>query len=176
MHLHQTVSKFTARWVKEVLPATHPSRVTLRLVASGSRKPTPEEEQAAVELDDPRLSLASAGVSSGCSLLAYVAALPAGAGMARCVAALLTHTLAIPGGLSASRSSHSSPKQKGRSTFGELLASRGVVVDRRLLTRAYLRYEAGIRDAVLTADGALAEELYEATARSCWRLTRSVEL
>jgi hypothetical protein len=50
-----------------------PSLLNLYLVPCGSRKPTAEEEKAAVLLDDPRLSLVAAGVTDGCSLLAYVA-------------------------------------------------------------------------------------------------------
>ena len=47
--------------------------VTLRLVACGARKPSAAEEAAAAEPDDPRLTLAEAGVLDGCSLLAFVA-------------------------------------------------------------------------------------------------------
>ena len=71
--LQQTVSKFTARWMAQAKLDVDPSRVTLRLVACGPRKPSEAEEAAAAVLDDPRLTLAAAGVSDGCSLLAYVA-------------------------------------------------------------------------------------------------------
>jgi hypothetical protein len=71
--LQQTVSKFTARWMAQAKLDVDPSRVTLRLVACGARKPSSAEEAAAAVLDDPRLTLAAAGVSDGCSLLAYVA-------------------------------------------------------------------------------------------------------
>ena len=71
--LQQSVSKFTARWVVEEGLTVRPSLVTLRLVACGPRKPSEEEEAAAAVLDDPRLTLAAAGVNDGCSLLAYVA-------------------------------------------------------------------------------------------------------
>ncbi len=71
--LQQSVSDFKARWVSEEQLDVRPSRVTLRLVACGARKPSAAEEAAAVELDDPRLTLAEAGVTAGCSLLAFVA-------------------------------------------------------------------------------------------------------
>jgi len=67
--LQQTVSKLTARWVALAKLDVDPSLVTLRLVRCGSRKPTTEDEKAAVVLDDPRLSLVAAGVTEGCSLL-----------------------------------------------------------------------------------------------------------
>jgi hypothetical protein len=60
------------RWVSEEKLDVRPSLVTLRLVASGARKPTAEEEQAAVELD-PFDTLAAAGITDSCTLLAYVA-------------------------------------------------------------------------------------------------------
>ena len=69
--LQQTVSKFIARWVAEEKLDVRPSFVTLR--RCDSLKPTAEEEAAAVVLDDPRLTLAAAGVTDGCSLLAFVA-------------------------------------------------------------------------------------------------------
>ena len=71
--LQQTVSKFKARWVAQAKLDVDPSLVTLRLVARGARKPTAKQEAKAKELDDPRLSLADAGVTDGCSLLAFVA-------------------------------------------------------------------------------------------------------
>ena len=71
--LQQTVSKFKARWVAQAKLDVDPSLVTLRLVACGARKPSAAEEAAAAELDDPRLTLAEAGVLDGCSLLAFVA-------------------------------------------------------------------------------------------------------
>ena len=71
--LLQTVDHFIARWVFEEKLDVRPSRVTLRLVACGARKPSAAEEAAAAELDDPRLTLAEAGVLDGCSLLAKVA-------------------------------------------------------------------------------------------------------
>ncbi len=69
----QTVDDFIARWMAQAKLDVDPSRVTLRLVACGARKPSAAEEAAAAELDDPRLTLAAAGISDGCSLLAYVA-------------------------------------------------------------------------------------------------------
>jgi hypothetical protein len=71
--LQQTVSDFKARWVSEEKLDVRPSLVTLRLVACGARKPSAAEEAAAALLDDPRLTLAEAGVTAGCSLLAFVA-------------------------------------------------------------------------------------------------------
>ena len=71
--LQQTVSKFIARWMAQAKLDVDPSRVTLRLVACGARKPSAAEEAAAALLDDPRLTLAEAGVTAGCSLLAFVA-------------------------------------------------------------------------------------------------------
>ena len=71
--LEQTVSKFIARWVAQAKLDVDPSLVSLRLVKCSARKPSAEEEKLAVELDDPRLSLAEAGITDGCSLLAFVA-------------------------------------------------------------------------------------------------------
>ena len=68
-----TVDGFIARWVAQAKLDVDPSLVTLRLVKCGARKPSAEEEQLAVELDDPRLSLDEAGITDGCSLLAFVA-------------------------------------------------------------------------------------------------------
>jgi hypothetical protein len=70
--VQQTVSKFISRWVAQAKLDVGPSVVTLRLVACGARKPTAEEEQAAVELD-PFDTLAAAGITDSCKLLAYVA-------------------------------------------------------------------------------------------------------
>ena len=68
-----TVDEFIARWVvSEKLDVT-PSLVSLRLVKCGARKPRAAEEKQAVELDDPRLNLAEAGITDGCSLLAFIA-------------------------------------------------------------------------------------------------------
>jgi hypothetical protein len=47
----QSVDDFTARYVAQAKLDVDPSLVTLRLVWSGSRKPTAEEEAAAVVLD-----------------------------------------------------------------------------------------------------------------------------
>ena len=68
-----TVDGFIARWVAQEKLDAAPSLVSLRLVKCGARKPSAEEEKQAVELDDPRLSLAEAGITDGCSLLAFVA-------------------------------------------------------------------------------------------------------
>ena len=69
----QLVAEFIARWVAQAKLDVDPSLVSLRLVKCGARKPSAEEEKQAVELDDPRLSLAEAGITDGCSLLAFVA-------------------------------------------------------------------------------------------------------
>ena len=71
--LQQAVSDFKARWLAQAKLDVDPALVTLRLVACGARKPSAAEEAAAAELDDPRLTLAEAGVRDGSSLLAFVA-------------------------------------------------------------------------------------------------------
>ena len=70
--LQQTVDDFKARWVSQAKLDVDPSLVTLRLVESSSAEPTPEEEAVAKELR-PRLTLAAAGITDSCSLLAFVA-------------------------------------------------------------------------------------------------------
>ena len=67
----QSVDDFTARWVADEKLDVRPSLVTLRLVHVSAEEPTAEEEEAAVVLR-PRLSLAAAGLTNGCSLLAFV--------------------------------------------------------------------------------------------------------
>ena len=69
----QSVSKFIARWMAQAKLDLDPSLVTLRLVKCGARKPTAKQEAKAKQLDDPRLTLAEAGLTDGCSLLAFVA-------------------------------------------------------------------------------------------------------
>ena len=71
--LEQTVSKFITRWVAQAKLDVDPSLVTLRLVKCGARKPEIVDEAKAEVLDDPRLTLAAAGLTDGCSLLAFVA-------------------------------------------------------------------------------------------------------
>ena len=71
--LQQTVDDFKARWVVEEGLTVRPSLVTLRLVKCGARKPEADDEAKADVLDDPRLTLASAGLTEGCSLLAFTA-------------------------------------------------------------------------------------------------------
>ena len=66
----QSVDDFKALWMAVAKMDVDPSLVTLHLVRCGSRKPTAEEEEEAVVLDDPRLTLAAAGVTDGCLLLA----------------------------------------------------------------------------------------------------------
>ena len=74
--LQQTVSKFIARWVAHKRLELPPSLVTLRLVDSSDAAPTPEQEAVArgAKALCPRLTLAAAGLTHGCSLLASVAA------------------------------------------------------------------------------------------------------
>ena len=68
--LEQTVSKFITRWIAQAKLDVDPSLVTLRLVKSSEAEPKPKEEAIAKELR-PRLTLASAGLTDGCSLLAF---------------------------------------------------------------------------------------------------------
>ena len=68
----QLVAEFIARWVAQEKLDAAPSLVTLRLVKCGARKPSAVEEKQAVEID-PFDTLAVAGVSDNCKLLAYVA-------------------------------------------------------------------------------------------------------
>ena len=70
--LEQTVSKFIARWIAQEQLDVRPSLVTLRLVKRGAGKPTAKQEAKAKVLDDPRLTLAAACLTDGCSLLAFV--------------------------------------------------------------------------------------------------------
>ena len=86
----QTVDDFIARWMAQAKLDVDPSRVTLRLVACGARKPSAAEEAAAAELDDPSLTLAAAGVTGTAWMLAKVA----GACNLR-VALLLAHVLSV---------------------------------------------------------------------------------
>ena len=70
----QTVDDFIANWVAQEQLGVRPSLVTLRLVESSGAEPTPDEEAMAknkAELS-PRLTLAAAGLTDGCSLLAFV--------------------------------------------------------------------------------------------------------
>ena len=71
--LEQTVDDFKPRWVAQAKLDVDPSLVTLRLVKRGAGKPTAKQEVNAKVLDDPRLTLAAAGLTDGCSLLAFVA-------------------------------------------------------------------------------------------------------
>jgi hypothetical protein len=68
--LEQTVSKFITRWIAQAKLDVDPSLVTLRLVKSSEAEPKPKEEAIAKELR-PRLTLAAAGLTDGCSLLAF---------------------------------------------------------------------------------------------------------
>jgi ferric-dicitrate binding protein FerR (iron transport regulator) len=70
--LMQTVDDFIARWMAQAKLDVDPSRVTLRLVRCAGEEPTAEEEAAATVLS-PRRKLREAGVTAGCSLLAFVA-------------------------------------------------------------------------------------------------------
>jgi len=69
----QTVDDFIARWIAQAKLDVDPSLVTLRMVKCGSGNPTAKQEAKAKALDDPRLTLAGAGLTDGCSLLAFVA-------------------------------------------------------------------------------------------------------
>ena len=80
----QLVAELIARWVAQAKLDVDPSLVTLRLVPCGMRKPADAEEAAAAVLDNPRLTLDAAGITDGCSLLAFVA----GALHPRCASAL----------------------------------------------------------------------------------------
>jgi hypothetical protein len=68
----QLVAELIARWVAQEKLDVGPSLVTLRLVKCSGPEPTPGEESEAKVLS-PRLKLADAGVTDGCSLLAFVA-------------------------------------------------------------------------------------------------------
>ena len=68
----QLVAELIARWVAEEKLDVRPSLVTLRLVKSSEAEPKPKEEAIAKELR-PRLTLAAAGLTVGCSLLAFFA-------------------------------------------------------------------------------------------------------
>ena len=71
--LQQTVHGLKASWAAEELPSVRPSLITLRLLLSCTGdEPTADDELAAKVLQ-PRLTLAAAGVTDGCSLLASVA-------------------------------------------------------------------------------------------------------
>jgi hypothetical protein len=68
----QLVAEFIARWIAQEKLDVSRSLVTLRLVKCADSEPTVEEEADAEQLR-PRLTLAAAGVTDGCSLLlAYV--------------------------------------------------------------------------------------------------------
>ncbi len=86
----QTVDDFKARWVAQAKLDVDPSLVTLRLVKCGARKPAIVDEAKAEVLDDPRLTLAAAGLTDGCSLLAFVVGTKASA-------ELVAHSTSVPG-------------------------------------------------------------------------------
>ena len=67
--LRMTVSAFKLLWMAKAKLDVDPSLVALRLVRCCSRKPVAEEEEAAVLLDDPSLSLGEAGVTDTAWLL-----------------------------------------------------------------------------------------------------------
>ena len=70
--LLQTVDALTESWAAEELPSVRPSLITLRLLMSCTGdEPTADDELTAKVLQ-PRLTLAAAGVTDGCSLLASV--------------------------------------------------------------------------------------------------------
>jgi hypothetical protein len=69
-----TVEDVKERWANQAnLKVTDLSHVTLRLAKCGAHKPTPAEEVASVELDDPSLTLADAGITGTAWLLAETA-------------------------------------------------------------------------------------------------------
>ena len=71
--LQQTVDDFKASWAAKAKLDVDPSLITLRLLVSCTGdEPTAVDELAAKVLQ-PRLTLAAAGVTDGCSLLASVA-------------------------------------------------------------------------------------------------------
>ena len=67
--LQQTVDDFKASWASAESPGVRPGLIFLRLVNFDGDEPT-EEEEAAAKLLLPRLTLAAAGVTDGCLLLA----------------------------------------------------------------------------------------------------------
>ena len=71
--LQETVSKFKARWAAQEELKVRAARITLSVVKCGSGKPSAAEEAASVELDDPSLTLAAAGVTGTAWMLAKVA-------------------------------------------------------------------------------------------------------
>ena len=68
-----TVDEFIAHWVAQEKLDAAPSLVSLRLVKCGARKPSAEEEEQAVELDDPSLNLADMDITGTAWLLAFIA-------------------------------------------------------------------------------------------------------
>ena len=71
--LLQTVDALTESWAAKAKLDVDPSLITLRLLVSCTGdEPTADDELAAKVLQ-PRLTLAAAGVTDGCSLLASVA-------------------------------------------------------------------------------------------------------
>ena len=72
----ETVDDFKARWVAKAKLGVDPSLVTLRLVKRGAGEPTAKQEAKAKVLEDPRLTLAAAGVTNGSSMLADAVQLP----------------------------------------------------------------------------------------------------
>jgi hypothetical protein len=67
----QLVAELIARWVAQAKLDVDLSLVTLRLVKSSEAEPKADEEANAKELR-PRLTLAAAGLTDGCSLLVFV--------------------------------------------------------------------------------------------------------
>lgn len=69
-----TVEDVKERWAKQaLLDVRDLARVTLRLAKCGAGKPSAAEEVAAVELDDPSLTLVDAGITGTTWLLADTA-------------------------------------------------------------------------------------------------------
>ena len=70
--LRQTVDDLKSSWAAEEMPGARPGFILLRLVHFEGVEPT-EAEEAAAKVLLPRLTLAAAGVTDGCLLLASVA-------------------------------------------------------------------------------------------------------
>ena len=71
----ELVAELIARWMAQAKLDMDPSLVTLRLVESSGAEPTPDEEAIAKNKAEdlrPRLTLAAAGLTDGCSLLVFV--------------------------------------------------------------------------------------------------------
>jgi hypothetical protein len=68
-----TVSKFTKSWAAQAKLDIDLSLITLRLLMSCTGDEPTADDESAAKLLRPRLTLAAAGITDGCSLLASVA-------------------------------------------------------------------------------------------------------